>query len=208
MEFWNSEITEESWVKLNELRREFNFVLIGGWAIYVYTKLHKSKDIDMIVDYDTLRILSGRYRLQKNERLRKYEIKLDRFDIDVYLPSYSRLTIPHSDILDRFKDRSEGFTLPNREVLLALKLGAFVDRKGSMKGDKDMIDIICMLFYSGINLKKFIDLTEEYNLTEYPEVLLRILEGDNKHLLSYLNLNEKSFAEKRKKHVREIKSII
>ena len=36
-------ITEESWKKLQEMRKSFDFILIGGWAIYVYTKMHKDK---------------------------------------------------------------------------------------------------------------------------------------------------------------------
>jgi len=71
MEFWNDEIIEKSWEKLIELKSEIEFVLIGGWAVYLYTKLHKSKDIDIIVDYDALRRLQADYVMGKNERLKK-----------------------------------------------------------------------------------------------------------------------------------------
>jgi hypothetical protein len=91
MEFWNSDITEESWNKLQEMRKSFDFILIGGWAIYVYTKMHKSKDIDIIVDYDVLRSLGSLGKVQKNDRLHKYEIKSERFDIGVYLPAIRNL---------------------------------------------------------------------------------------------------------------------
>lgn len=55
-EFWNSDITEASWRGLQELKREIDFVLIGGWAVYLYSRLQKSKDIDVIVDYPALRV--------------------------------------------------------------------------------------------------------------------------------------------------------
>ena len=64
--FNKSDITEESWNKLQEMRKSFYFILIGGWAIYVYTKMHKSKDIDIIVDYDVLRSLGSLGKVQKN----------------------------------------------------------------------------------------------------------------------------------------------
>lgn len=47
MEFWDESVTEKSWIKLLELKKEVAFILIGGWAIYEYTNLQKSKDIDV-----------------------------------------------------------------------------------------------------------------------------------------------------------------
>jgi len=50
MEFWNNTLTEKSWKILQQLKKEnFDFVLIGGWAAYLWTKLHKSKDIDIVI---------------------------------------------------------------------------------------------------------------------------------------------------------------
>lgn len=46
MAYYNDLITEKSWQYLQTLRRETNFVLIGGWAVYLYTKSLKSKDFD------------------------------------------------------------------------------------------------------------------------------------------------------------------
>ena len=53
-EFWNELVTQASWERLQELSKEIDFVLIGGWAAYLWTGKHKSKDIDIIVDYETL----------------------------------------------------------------------------------------------------------------------------------------------------------
>ena len=38
MEYWHDLIVEKSWNALQKIKREFNFILIGGWAIYLYTK--------------------------------------------------------------------------------------------------------------------------------------------------------------------------
>jgi hypothetical protein len=53
-DFWNSLLTEKSWEILQELRKKHNFVLIGGWAVYLMTKQHKSKDIDMVISIKEL----------------------------------------------------------------------------------------------------------------------------------------------------------
>lgn len=45
MTYYNELITEKSWKKLQELKRKYKFILIGGWAVYVYTKTLKSKDV-------------------------------------------------------------------------------------------------------------------------------------------------------------------
>jgi len=53
-EFWHNLITEKSFHLLQEFKKDFDFVLIGGWAVYLYTDSLKSKDIDIIVDLETL----------------------------------------------------------------------------------------------------------------------------------------------------------
>src|SRR3989338_10282386 len=100
MEFWNSLLTEKSWRIMQELKKEgFKFIVIGGWAAYLWTKQHKSKDIDIILpDWKNLETIKQKYELSKNDNLKKYEIKLDEFDIDIYIPYYSKLTLPIEDI--------------------------------------------------------------------------------------------------------------
>ena len=208
MEFWNDEIIEKSWKKLIELKSEMDFVLIGGWAVYLYTKLHKSKDIDIIVDYDVLRHLQANYVMSKNERPRKYEIKLeDGFDIDVYVPKYSRLAIPVEDIM-KMTIVKEGFTVPRPEVLFLLKLGALADRKESIKGSKDAIDVAGMLFFANCDLVYFNELTIKYNLTGYSRALLDTIENFDSSLIKYLNLNQNEFSKLRKKYSSEIRKIL
>ncbi len=208
MEFWNSELTEESWKRLIELRGEIGFVLIGGWAVYLYSRLHKSRDIDIIIDYGALNELRGKYAINKNDRLHKYEIKLEKFDIDIYLPNYSRLTIPAEDILSDYKKEVDGFAVPIPEVLLALKLGAMKDRVNSLKGSKDQIDVLGLLFYSGIDLALFSGIMKKYGLTDYLRDLQRLLRTFDKDMLKYVNLNEKSFSELKRKRLEEIGRLV
>lgn len=143
-EFYHDAIVERSWAVLQDLRRRFKFALIGGWATWIHTRGAKSRDIDIIVDYPVLAELRLAYPVQKNERLRKYEIKADGFDIDIYLPHYSTtLAVPPEVVLQRLENR-EGFAVPDVETLLVLKLGAWKDRRGTPKGEKDLMDILAL----------------------------------------------------------------
>lgn len=208
MEFWNDEVTLHSWQKLVGLKKEFDFILIGGWAVYMYTKLHRSKDIDIIIDYKTLQYLSSNYMLSKNERLKKYEIKQEDFDIDVYLPKFSKLALPVEDINGELVTEIEDFKLPTAEALMILKLGAYLERNKSVKGDKDLIDMMGLLFYSKINIDRFGKLLEKYKLTDYAQTLLTALLTLDKSLLRFLNLNEKTFSELKNRYKGEIKQIL
>jgi hypothetical protein len=69
VEFWHDVLIEKSWAVLLELRKRYEFILLGGWAVYLYTKALKSKDIDIIVDYNTLGLMGRELPLKKNERL-------------------------------------------------------------------------------------------------------------------------------------------
>jgi len=209
MEFWNDEITEKSWEKLIELKNKFNFILIGGWAVYLYTRRNKSKDVDIIVDYDTLWSLKNYYGvLSKNEQLKKYEIKFSEgIDIDIYVPKYSDLVVPIKDMFN-LTISVEGFIVPVPEVLLILKIPAFIGRYKREKGRKDAIDIAGLVFFAGCDFKFFKELTIKYGLPDYPRVLLSIIENFDRSLIKYLDLNENDFAKLRKKYIEEIRKIL
>lgn len=156
MQYWHDIVTEKSWKVLQELRGKFKFILIGGWAVYLLARTQKSKDIDVIVDLGTLQQIKGSYDLRKNDRLKKYEIKIDEIDVDIYTPFYSRLAVPPEDVRPQ---RIEGFDVARPEELLILKQGAWLDRRHSEKGEKDRIDIMSLLFKCGIEperLKKLL----------------------------------------------------
>jgi len=60
-EFYQDLIIEKSYKLLQDLKREFDFILIGGWAVFLYTKALKSKDIDLVVQYEALEQLRKKY---------------------------------------------------------------------------------------------------------------------------------------------------
>lgn len=75
MQYYHKLVTDKSYQFLQNLKRSYEFVLIGGWAVYLYTQALKSKDIDIIVDYKELAKLKENFDVFKNDRLKKYEIK-------------------------------------------------------------------------------------------------------------------------------------
>ena len=193
MEYWNSMLTEKSWKILHEIRKQFNFVLIGGWAVYLWTKTHKSRDIDIVVDFQTLEKLKKDYGLRKNDHLKKYEIKQDEIDIDIYVPYYSKLAIPVEEIKSA---KIEGFDVAKPEFLLILKQGAEIERKESQKGEKDRIDIISMVFNCSIDYKLYSDILEKNKIAHLLERLAKIVkEFDN---YAYLSLTPSQLKLKKK----------
>ena len=122
MEFWNSLLTEKSWKVLQQLKKaNFRFIVIGGWAAYLWTKQHKSKDLDIVIpEIKDLSLLKEKYLLVKNDHLKKYEIKFGEIDLDIYLPYYSQLSLPFK-VICRNTAKIESFEVVSPEVLLILK---------------------------------------------------------------------------------------
>lgn len=198
MEFWNSDITGESWNQLISLSKKYKFVLIGGWAIYMYTKLQKSRDIDMVVDYVQTRPLFADFQMRNNPSLRKYEIKFQKFNVDVYTPFYSRLSVSPQDLLNNYRV-IENIMVPRVEEMLILKPGAFYDRKSSIKGQKDRVDIAGLVFYSTVDYSRLRVLLNQYKKESYMDLLLDAVGNIDRHLLPYLNLNESTYSKIRKR---------
>ena len=202
MEFWNSILTEKSHEILIDIaKKSFKFVLIGGWAIYFWTKMHKSKDIDIIVDFESLKYLKDNYNLVKNERLKKYEIKMAEIDIDVYVPFYSELGIPIGEI-QKHTTIIENITVVKPEILLILKQIAEKAREESIKAQKDRIDIMSLAL-SGIDWHEYHKLLVGYELGEFHDRLIRIIK--NFKDIKYLEIDPRQFKIKKEKLLKELK---
>lgn len=173
-EFYHDLVTEKSFKTLQELRKKFNFILIGGWAVFLYTRALKSKDIDIIVDYKELEKFKREFNVFKNERLKKYEAKLEEVDIDIYLPYFSDLQFPIEEIRN-YCQSIEGFNVPIPEILLILKTKTYLERKGTIKGEKDFLDIFTLLSKEKIDWQKYKELIQKYNLEDLSQKLREII---------------------------------
>lgn len=201
MEYWNEIITQKSWSILQKIRKEMDFVLIGGWAVYLWTKSHKSKDIDIVVSQKELGKLKFGYTLNKNDSLKKYEIKIDDVDIDIYLPYYSKL--PLLDSINNHASVIEGFKVLKPEALLVLKQAAEISRKDSEKGLKDRIDIMDLLIQCDINFLTYKNVLEKEKLVELKNRLIEII--TKFHEIKYIDLNPRQFKLKKEQLIKSIK---
>ncbi|MDD4878672.1 MAG: hypothetical protein PHO02_06605 [Candidatus Nanoarchaeia archaeon] len=203
-EFWNSAITEKSFDILLGLKKlPFEFVVIGGWAAYLWTKAHKSKDIDILLkNFEDMKYLRENYSLKKNDNLKKYEIKIEEIDIDIYVPFYSRLALPVEECI-RHTARIEGIEVVSPEVLLILKQGAEIDRKDSVKGAKDRLDVMSLLVYSPVDFRKYFALLKSNKLESYFQRLKEIISSFKE--IEYMGLNPRQFKLKKQEMLEHLK---
>lgn len=195
MDYYNDLITEKSWETLQKLKKQIDFVLIGGWAVYLYTKSLKSKDIDIIVSYENLSKLKNLFPITKNDRLKKYEARNEEVQIDIYLPFYSNLGVPVEEIIKE-TTKVETFSLPKPEMLLILKQFTYQERKLSAKGQKDLLDIISLLSKTAIDWNHYKSLQSKFKMEYYSTKLKEVLDM-NTHL-PQLGLNQHAYSRMKK----------
>lgn len=186
MNFYHDLITQKSWQLLKKLRQNYDFILIGGWAVYLYTHALKSKDIDLVLEYEELEKLKEEFEVRKNERLRKYEAKTEGVDIDIYLPYYSNPGLPAEE-LKKFQALQEGFKVVAKEVLAILKVKVLLERKDSLKGRKDLTDLVSLLKMPEFDWQKYRGLIKEYDLGTLSRTVCDFLRQTNS--LEELELN-------------------
>jgi hypothetical protein len=166
---WRDEAVERSWRVLAELRSFADFVLIGGWGVYLWTGKLKSRDIDVYIGQKNFYKLQSEltqkgYTLKRNVRLMKFEALISDVEVDIYTPFVSRLVIPCLDVFDRkLYSVIEGFKVAIPEVLLLLKAQAAQDRWHSEKGLKDRVDIISLLKFADVKRDVLEQVLREYD---------------------------------------------
>ncbi len=191
MEFYHNLITDKSFQILQDLRKKYNFTLIGGWAVFLYTHSLKSKDIDLIIDYDELTKFKNDFSVFKNDRLKKYEVKKEEVDIDIYLPHFSDLGFPLEEINNYLIER-DGFRVPRPEILMIFKIFAWQNRRGTPKGEKDKIDIISLLKnMADFDFDLFLKILKDYKLEDFKKKIIEILESMSE--IKELDLNQHQF---------------
>lgn len=173
-EFYHELATEKSFKILQDLKRRFRFILIGGWAVFLYSRALKSKDIDIIIEFNELGKLRSRFDVFKNERLKKYEFKVKEVDVDLYLPYFSSLGLPVEEIKN-YTQSIEGFLVPIVEILLILKIYTLNQRKGTTKGRKDLIDIFSLIKQEKIDWQAYKKLIEKFKLQELNKEFKKII---------------------------------
>ncbi|MEX1061527.1 MAG: nucleotidyl transferase AbiEii/AbiGii toxin family protein [Patescibacteria group bacterium] len=195
MAYYHEVVTQKSWEELQKLKETIDFTLIGGWAAYFYTKALKSKDIDILVNFDQLPKLQKEYALSKNERLKKYEAIKGEVQIDTYLPHFSQIGIPVENLMENTKT-VEGFNTLDINYLVALKIYTLNQRGHSPKGRKDLFDILSLVQKETFSYKISNDILKKYEFKKELENLRNILSESNQ--IPELNLNTHKFSKLKK----------
>lgn len=205
MDFWNDISTRKSWDLLKKLNKQFNFVVIGGWGVYLWTHAQKSKDIDFILmNWEDLKKIKEKYEPKKNDRLKKYEIIIDEVDVYIYLPHYSRFLIPVENLIT-LKNIREGFNVLKPEPLLILKQQALQDRKDSIKGQKDRVDIFSLLLSETFDFNSYQQILEKYRLQHLRGELEKMIKT-SKEEFRYLNIvNPREVKQLKEKWIKNLK---
>jgi hypothetical protein len=99
VEIWPEHVTRESWRVLNELAARLNPVVIGGWAVFLWTGSMKSADVDLFVsDADLWKIGA---RVRRHPRLAKYHACINGVDVYIYTPSVCKLAITAAEVFEK-----------------------------------------------------------------------------------------------------------
>jgi hypothetical protein len=166
---WRDEVVERSWRVLSELMSFADFVLIGGWGVYFWTRRLKSRDIDVYIDQKNFYKLQSDltlrgYALKRNVRLMKFEALISDVEVDIYTPFMSKLVVPCLGVFDRkLYSVIEGFKVAIPEVLLLLKAQAARDRWHAEKGLKDRVDIISLLKFADVKRDVLEQMLKDYD---------------------------------------------
>ncbi|MGB9706503.1 MAG: hypothetical protein ACPLXP_00300 [Microgenomates group bacterium] len=174
MDFYHNLITQKSWQLLTNLKKRYEFILIGGWAVFLYTKALKSKDIDVVMEFEELEKMRNEFAVSKNERLRKYEARKEETEIDIYVPFYSNPGIPAEEI-KKFTSQLEGFIVAQKEVLAVLKQKAFLERRNTPKGRKDLADLVSLFCLEDFDWQKYRNLVGNYRLEAEAAAVAQII---------------------------------
>ena len=194
MDYYRDTVTQESWKFLESIAKTYRLVLIGGWAVWLYTHRLKSKDIDIVVDLPTLGKLKADFTVGKNDRLRKYEIRKGPLSVDIYVEHWSVPGIPAEEILKAPRSL-EGFRVPQAEMLLVTKHVAYLSRQGSSKGRKDLVDIVSLLTLDRLDWRHYHRLCRRHD-SSLPKKLKELISGTTD--VVELELNRHQFSRYKK----------
>ncbi len=205
--YYNDFETDKSMELLKELSTAVDFVLIGGWAVNFYVKMQKSKDVDVVIPTEALAYFKA-YGINKHG-INAFYSTIRGITVDIFVQGFSdrELTIPTNRILVAY-NTIENVKVIEKEMLMLLKLcGYFSNDK--IKIEKDIIDVVSLLFYGEIDLNKVKRYIKEYNIEER-KGRLGILEYLDKgiSLWEYIVNTEAEYRQLSRKYKSEIKHLL
>lgn len=195
MDYYHNLVTDKSWQILKNLKERFDFLLIGGWAVYLYTQRLKSKDIDLVVDFENLSKIKSELPTVKNEYLAKYEARDEEIQIDIYVPYYSNPGLPAEELFF-YSTNVADFKTVSKEILALLKQKALNNRSQTIKGKKDLADLLSLWQLPDFNWAKFKQFVKKYKKMSELDFALKIIKSTRS--FAELDLNEYAFSKLKK----------
>lgn len=124
-------------------------VFIGGIAVYLHAINHdktrhyaeSTHDAYFYISIADMADLRDLEEVTSNRKLSKHQMLKKGFEFDIYTERLSSLIVPY-DVVAAHSILYGGVRVAALEHLMVLKLEAFLDRKGSAKGEKDAKDLL------------------------------------------------------------------
>lgn len=153
--------------KIIKKQKDFQIILIGGWAVYSLNPYLKSRDIDLLVqkkDFWKLKDFLEKtgFRQTVGTPLEKKGFAMlfddEKIEIDVYDESIGGFSVNEIFMKKMFevgKINKEKVLVAERNFLLTLKFLSAIERLGTSKGIKDHSDILALfdMFYPKIDFE-------------------------------------------------------
>lgn len=136
-----------------EIAEDFpaGLAFIGGIGVYLHCRNLKeteslaetTHDADFYISMVDMSDLRDLEEVTPNRRLSRHQLIKRGFEFDIYTERQSNLRIPYDEVMAHSQSY-DIFRVACPEHLLVLKLIAYKDRKGSVKGEKDARDLVCI----------------------------------------------------------------
>jgi hypothetical protein len=169
-------------------------VYIGGIAVYLHAKNSEATqalaefthDADFYISLADMGDLRDIEEVTPNRRLSKHQMIKQGFEFDIYTERQSSLIVPYDAVIAH-SQVCAGVRVASLEHLMVLKLEAFLDRKGSTKGDKDAKDLLRIAAVASLGKGVDPDLIAPYLGDEHMDLLERVERGPYAAALAHGN---------------------
>jgi len=207
MQFWNEEQTKKSRELLNMLASSVDFVLIGGWAVYMYIRQQMSLDVDLAITYNSLEYFR-KYGINDYKGMKVKCSIVNGVYVDLFIEDFSDKDLPvHVSTILKEYNIIEGIKVVDKELLLLLKLWGYF-RADEQKIRKDMLDVLGLMLYGDIDLKKFKAYIDEYKVPKRRsvDVLLEYLDKEVQ-VENFIDISKKELNERLKSYRMQLRRL-
>jgi hypothetical protein len=159
-------------------------ILIGGWATQLRVGGEISKDVDLIINSDSLRgklrtVLTDYSENHIHGGGKKVQGTVDGIHVDAYIPHESflgqKLKLDVATLAKHTEsDVVRGWLLLTIEAHLVTKFAAVLDRPDSEKGSKDAREIVALI-QKGVEPEQCIEIMFEASSSEPEQVLAHLV---------------------------------